>query len=252
MASEEDQRLHNVGVAALAAVAQNPHAVNEESGSLLTSEVVNAMTGSSMSPNPSTFFQNDSHQFPNARRMNYAAHLDPESAPAEPVIFSPRSWTGSDVSDLSLDTTVQQLIERTAPWQNIATIECDFGSGDDLSGDMVLDFDPVFEGNHTSPSTIPDDDLEDLIRFYPDEEEFYYRRHTPYARAGSPMMDEVNLDEFYARVSYDATDANPPQPPVNPGVGPFTIGDDQLEAAALHPETIVHTTSMFQLLIGKI
>ncbi|KAJ5899998.1 hypothetical protein N7495_004742 [Penicillium taxi] len=40
-----DQRLRNVGVAALAAVSQYPRAVNEENSSFLVSEVVNAVTG---------------------------------------------------------------------------------------------------------------------------------------------------------------------------------------------------------------
>lgn len=244
--SEEDQRLHNVGVAALAAVAQYPHAVNEESSSLLMSEVVNAMTGSARPPNPSTSrsFQDESHLFSNVGRTNYAAQFDPESVPVEPAIFSPR--TDSDVSDLNLDINVQQLIERTAPWQTMATLESNYLSqDDDMSRDMGLTYEPLFEGNHSSPSTIPDDELADLIRFYPGEEEFYHQRHAPYTRAGSPMMDEVNLDAFYATVSYNATDPNLPQAPVNPGAVPFPLGDDQLEAA-LHPETIVHTTSMFQ------
>ncbi|KAJ5218086.1 uncharacterized protein N7498_000185 [Penicillium cinerascens] len=240
IASDEDQRLHNVGVAALAAVAQYPHAVNEESSSWLVSDVVNAITGSAMPPNPSTprSFQNESHLFSNVGRTNYAAQFDPESVPIESAIFSPR--TDSDVSDLNLDITVQQLIERTASWQTMATIESNYDSqDDDMLRDMGLTYDPLFEGNHSSPSTIPDDELADLIRFYPGEEEFYNQRHAPYTRAGSPMMDEVNLDAFYATVSYNATDPNLPQAPGN---FPFPLSDDEIEAT-LHPETVVHTTT---------
>jgi len=250
MASEEDQRLHNVGVAALAAVAQYPNAVNEESGSLLMSEVVNAMTGSAMPPDPSTSrpFHGNSHLFSNIGRMNFTAHSDPENMAVEPVIFSPRSRTGSDVSDVNLDTSVQQLIERTAPWQAIATIESNYYSGDgDVSRGMVLDYDLIFEENHLSPSIMSDDDLEDLIQFYPDEEEFFHQRHTPYPRAGSPIMDEVNLDEFYTTVNYNATSSSLPQAPGDTEAGQFPLDGDQLEAAALHPETVVHTTSMMHL-----
>ncbi|KAJ5140872.1 hypothetical protein N7448_004280 [Penicillium atrosanguineum] len=243
MASEEDQRLHDFGVAALAAVAQHPHAVNEESGSLLMNEVVNAMTGGALPPNPSALrlFQDDSLQFPNSRRMNFAASFIPESVPVEPVAFSAGPQIVSEASDLNVDISVQQLIERAAPSHSIADAESNYYSeDDDMSGDNALDFEPGFEGNHSSPWADPDDDLEDLIRFYPDEEEFYHWQHTPYTRTDSPMMGEVNLDEFYATVSYSATDPSLPQTPANPGPGPIPLSEDQPE---VHPETIVHTAT---------
>ena len=246
-ASEEDQRLHDVGVAALAAVAQYPHAINEESGSLLMNEVVNAMTGGALPPNPSALrpFQDGSPQFPNSRWMNYASSFFPESVPADPVIFSPGPQMVSEASDLNVDISVQQLIERAAPSHDIAT----YSEDDNMSRDDALDFEDGFEGNHTSPSTDPNDELEDLIRFYPDEEEFYHWRHTTNTRASSPKMDEVNLDEFYATVSYSATDPSLPQTPANPGPGPFPPSEDQPE---VHPETIVHTASMSLFYLAEV
>lgn len=252
MASEEDQRLHDVGVAALAAVAQYPHAVNQESGSLLMTEVVNAMTGGALPPDPSTLqhFQEGTHRVPNVSGTNRATPFIPERVSVEPVIFSPGSRIVSDVGDSNMEISVQQVTE--APSQNFATVvRNDFSEDDDMSDDITFDLEPVLHGNHPSPSIDLNDELEDLIRFYPDEEEYYHQRYKPYTHAGFPMMDEVNLDEFYATVNYSVTDPSLPQIPANPGPGPLPLSEDHGE---VHPETIVHTasTSRFYLSQSKL
>lgn len=249
MTSEEDQWLHNVGVAALAAVAQYPRAVNEESGSLLVSEVVNAMAGGAPSlhqsdPRP---LQAEVDSFQNLAVMHYATHSDADSLPAGPAVLSPRSRTGSEVSDLNLENTVQELIRRTSTWQHVVTIESDSDSQyDNLPREMVVDYEPVFEDHHTSLSTISDDDLEDFIRFYPGEEGYYHQRNEPDS-SREAFMHDVDIDEFYYSVNYGVTDTNLPQAPGTPIVGPFPIGDDQPEPVGLHPESIIHTTSGFLL-----
>jgi hypothetical protein len=249
MASEEDQRLHDVGVAALAAVAQYPHAVNQESGSLLMTEVVNAMTGGALPPDPFTLqhIQEGSHQLPNVSGTNHARPFIPERVSAEPVIFSPGSRIFSDVGDSNMDISVQQV--TVAPSNNFATVvRNDLSEDDDMSDDLSFDLEPVWDGNHPPPSIDSNDELEDLIRFYPDEEEYYHQRYKPYTRAGYPMMDEVDLDDFYATVNYSVTDPSLPQIPANPGPGPLPLSEDHGE---VHPETIVHTASTSRFSVSQ-
>lgn len=236
--AQEDQRLHNVGMAALATVGQFPHAVNEESGSLLVSEVVNAVNGGGVS----------SHQFAMRDQdveggfiTGYAGMVyslsDAESVSEEPGLFSPRPWAGSDVSGFTPRYTVQELIERAA-MQNMARVEMDSDSDGGIGWrEMNLDYEPVLGESHTSPSTNPDDELEDFIRFYPGEAEYHQRRNDWLSRRES--IGDVDLDEFYDRVHYGPIDVQPGTPPM----GPFPTGDDQPEPG-LHPESIIHTASM--------
>lgn len=100
-------------MAALAAVAQYPHAVNQESGSLLVSEVVNAMSSGAVSPHHFNAQPQDTPQdfFSNHTGLVYF-HPDTDAVTEESGLFSPRPWNGNDVSGL-LRGTHQQLIERT-------------------------------------------------------------------------------------------------------------------------------------------
>lgn len=240
MASQEDQRLHNVGMAALATVGQFPHAVNEESGSLLVSEVVNAVGGGAVSSHPFAVRDQD----PEGNIITgYAGMVysfsDVESDSEDPGLFSPRPWTGNDVSGLTPRYTVQELIERAAI-QSTAMVERDSDSEDDYGWkDMAVDYEPAFGASHNSPSTNPDDELEDFIRFYPGEAEYHQQRlGGELSRRAS--MGDVDLDEFYDRVHYGPIEAPAPE---TPPMGPFPTGDDQPEPA-LHPESIIHTASM--------
>lgn len=241
MASEEDERLHNVGVAALAAIAQYPHAVNEESNSLLVSEVVHAMTGRSMPlyhPHNSHLTHGDQVQSPlNSGNMFSPLPLSPpsdgNSVPSRSNALSPLS---QDEIDIDMEGIVQDLIERTATWPNIATI----ANESDPEKDLVMDYDPEFEDHtlpHSSPSTTPDDEFEDFLRFYPDEEEYY--RDENESRSPEAAMHEVDLDEFYHTINYDTQDVDIPEVPGTPAMGPFP-GVDELDA---HPPSIIHTTT---------
>ncbi|KAJ5455584.1 uncharacterized protein N7458_003848 [Penicillium daleae] len=241
MAAQEDQRLHNVGVAALAAVAQYPRAVNDESGSFVVHQVVNAVTGGT-----SSFYR------PGAALMEVEGNA---SDPSADRIYSTQSgvnsflYTSEDQSldsetsesDMDMESIVQDLIERTATWQNIATI-----AGQNDHKDMVMDYDSVLEEDNPSPSTIPDDDLDDLLRFYPDEEEYYHQHiagHSPHETA----MHDVNLDEFYQTISYEPTNPTPPQVPAVapefPPAGPLPVDNIPEEEPDWHPASIIHTTT---------
>lgn len=237
MASEEDQRLHNVGVTALAAIAQYPHAVNEESNSLLVSEVVHAMTGRSMPlyhhhNSPSTLGDqvhpplNSGNQF---SPLPFSPPSDGEGVTSRSNALSPLS---QDEIDIDMEGIVQDLIERTATWPNIATIV----NESDPEKDLVMDYDPEFE-DHTSPSTTPDDEFEDFLRFYPDEEEYYRDENESWSPEAA--MHDVDLDEFYHTINYDTQDVDIPQVPGTPAMGPFP-GVDELDA---HPPSIIHTTT---------
>lgn len=237
MASEEDQRLHNVGVAALAAIAQYPHAVDEESNSLLVSEVVHAMTGRSIPRyhhhHPHSTLSDQVHSSLNPGNhfspLSFDALSDGDSVPTGSNTLSPHS---SDDTDIDMEGIVQDLIERTATWPSIATIV----NESDIEKDMVMDYDPEFE-DHTSPSTTPDDEFEDFLRFYPDEEEYYREENEP--RSPEAATHEVDLDEFYHTINYDIQDVDIPQVPGTPPTGPFP-GVDELDA---HPPSIIHTTT---------
>lgn len=240
MPSQEDQRLHNVGMAALATVGQFPHAVNEESGSLLVSEVVNAVSGGGDS----------SHQFAMRDQdveagfiTGYAGMVyslsDAESVSEEPGLFSPRPWTGSDVSGFTPRYTVQELIERAAI-QNMARVEMDSDSDGEVGWrDMAVDYEPVLGERRASPSTNPDDELEDFIRFYPGEAE-YHQQQNDWRLSRRESIGDVDLDGFYDRVHYGPIEV---QAPGTPPMGPFPTGDDQPEPG-LPPESIIHTASM--------
>ncbi|OOQ81590.1 WD repeat protein [Penicillium brasilianum] len=242
MAAQEDLHLHNVGVAALAAVAHYPHAVNEESGSFIVNQVVNAVTDG-----PSSFHRGagimevgGNTSEPSAGRL-YSPLSGADSFPSA----SEDSSSGSETSesDLDMESIVHDLIERSATWQNIATIT---GQNDQAWKDMVMDYDSVPEEDHPSPSTVPDDDLNDLLRFYPDEEDYYHK----YIAGDSPRetaMHDVNLDEFYQTISYEPTNPTPPQIPALapefPPAGPLPVDNPPEGEAEWHPASIIHTTT---------
>jgi len=227
--SEEDQRLHNVGVAALAAIAQHPHPVNEESHSLLVSEVVQAMTGSSMSLYHHSHSPLGDQLFSSPDPERYlSAFFDGNSMPSTSDALSPLS---QNEFDMDMEGTVQGLLGRATAWPNIRRI----ANESDIEKDM-MDYDSVFE-DHTSPSTTPDNEFEDLIRFYPDEEEFYRQEIAP--ESSETRLHEVNLDEFYESVHYDSGDVDLSQAPGTPPMGPFP-GVDDLDA---HPPSVIHTTT---------
>ncbi|KAJ6103467.1 hypothetical protein N7486_005894 [Penicillium sp. IBT 16267x] len=236
--SEDDQRLHNVGIAALAAVSQYPHPMNEESNSFLVSEVVGAMT-SSTRPG-----------FHHPQSMGLDTDWDSSETDHQGGVYlgagnsmsesesSSRSPPSDD--DMEMDSIVNDLIERTATWENIATIE----NGDahaNLREDMVMDYEPPFMDRASSPSSGSDDDLEDLLKFYPGEEA--YLRQRKEARSPVASMHDVNLDEFYDHVTYDDPEVDVPQPPgdTTPPVGPLTA--EAQEATETHPPSIIHTTT---------
>ncbi|KAJ5085239.1 hypothetical protein N7532_010010 [Penicillium argentinense] len=232
MASEDDRRLHDVGVAALAAIAQYPHSVNDQSHSLLVSEVVHAMTGSSIPIHQ--------HSFPHSPLLE-TIHSPPDGDPSPPMQFDANSMPSESEAlsplsqsdfDLDMEGIVQDLIERTASWPNIATIM----NESDIEKDMVMDYDPSFE-DHTSPSTTPDDDFEDFIRFYPDEEEYY--RQENLASSPEATMRDVNFEEFYQPVDYEAAEVGLPEAPGTPPMGPFPGEEDP----DVHPASIIHTTT---------
>lgn len=244
MPSEDDERLHNVGVAALAAVSQYPHPVNEGSDTFLVSEVVNAVRDRPPrfnQPQPQFYgsYGDDGDGFAGPQYQHHLTHDAADSLPSEAEMTSRSRDSDSDVE---MNSVVQDLIDRTAPWQHIATISDLHNHGDNRK-DMVMDYDPVFEEDYTSPSSGPDDDLDDLIKFYPGEEEYLRQRNSP--RSPEMSMHDVNLDEFYRRVEYAPPDVNMGMTQFQddsaaPG-GP--ILDEQTQPTEQHQAALVHTTS---------
>lgn len=210
MASQDDQRLRDVGVAALAAVSQYPHPVNEESGSFLVSQVVGAVTGNSrprFEYPDSTIFggtEAESSGTDQQRQPLGVGAFDTESSMISDSDSSSRSPVHN--GDVDMESVVHELIERTVSWHNTATIASAHDYGDQQQ-DLVMDYEPTFEDySSSSPSSGSDDDIEDLIKFYPNEERYLRQYHSSHV-SESPASD-VNLDEFYTPVDYDPFDAN--------------------------------------------
>lgn len=242
MASEDDRRLHDVGLAAMAAVSQYPHAITEENNSLLVSEVVRAVTGNTFhSPySNSPAFETDVESFSHGAGPLHSAESDIDSMPSGSEALS--SGTQTTDNGVDMESIVRNLIERTATWQHMATVAND-GDNGNLHKEMVMDYDSSFEEEYTSPSSGPDDDLEDLLRFYPGEEEYYHQRNAPHSP--DTAMDDINLDEFYQNINYETVNVNlsqPPEPPVPPE-GP--LGAD----TELPGPSVLHTTSTVCLIL---
>ncbi|KAJ5290931.1 hypothetical protein N7478_000182 [Penicillium angulare] len=207
MASQDDQRLRDVGVAALAAVSQYPHPVNGESGSFLVSQVVGAVSGNSrprFEHADPTVFGTEAESSGTDQQRQHLGAFDTESSMISESESSSRSPVHN--GDVDMESVVQELIERTVSWHNTATIASAHDYGDQQK-DLVMDYEPTFEDySSSSPSSGPDDDIEDLIKFYPGEEKHLRQYHSSHV-AEAPAHD-VNLDEFYTPVDYDPFDAN--------------------------------------------
>lgn len=230
--TEVDRRLHDVGVAALAAVAQFPHAVNSPSDSFLVSEIVNAVT-SSGSP-------------PDFRTMHSGASLVPGPLPGHlpPAVATsvtrPEFGFGANPgADVNMGTIARDLMSRTTGQRN--TVIAPDTEGSDYHQDTVMDYDsPTMEDN---PSPSPNnDELEDFLQFYPDEEEYYYKRkQRPMHEA---EMIDYDLDDFYTSINYEDLEVDLPQTlgvsVADPLENHFA---DPLELPGPHPASIIHTSS---------
>ncbi|KAF9242744.1 hypothetical protein DTO013E5_5731 [Penicillium roqueforti] len=222
MTSEIDRRFHDVGVAALAAVSQYPRALDTALGdSFLVSEVVNAITSAGSPPD---------HR-----------HLDPVGPmPVQWGNFQPTPSAGpvfvfgaNPSGNTGMDTSVRDLINRTAGGQNIAIApDSDIGDG---QKDMVMDYQSATMEDKPSPAATSDDELEDFLQFYPDEEEYYYERMD--RPTHEPQMPDCNLDDFYNSISYEDIEVDHPNVPM----GNYT--DGQMDFAGPHPASIIHTST---------
>ncbi|KAJ5818817.1 hypothetical protein N7474_004408 [Penicillium riverlandense] len=238
MPSEHDQHLHDVGVAALAAISQDVHPVNQQSGSSLVSEVVNAVTEGSSRNSP----------------LNTSGTVEPSSIFSTPRLYP----TGVESNDLSpapevnsagsqtptgnanMHAVVQELIGRTAAWPSAVIVE-DIENNSPRN-EMVMDYEPAtVEETYDSPSSLSDDDLEDFIRFYPDEEYYYrsQRAHRPPLATG-----DIDLDDFYRRINYDTTLPSGLPSVITQTVPDIPDIDEPLPTApGVHPPSIIHTTT---------
>ncbi|KAJ5917269.1 hypothetical protein N7466_010823 [Penicillium verhagenii] len=236
--SEDDRRLHNVGVAALAAVSQYPHAMNEDNSSFLVSEVVSAMTGSAQSAfhNPQSMALETDEDSSETDHQG-GVYLEAESSMSEP---DPSSSSAPSDHDMQMEGIVNDLIERTATWQNTATIASEH-SHPNMHKDLVMDYDFPFEDYTSLCSSGSDDEMEDLLKFYPGEEVYFQRKQT---RSPEGSIHDVDLDEFYDHVTYDDPDleVEPPQLPQDP-IAPGPIPEESLEDMETHPASIIHTTT---------
>lgn len=233
MASDVDRHLHDVGVAALAAVSQFPHAVNDQSGSFLVSEIVNAVTSAGSPPDFRFLDPGSSSMF----GQGFHPSQSGSHTPAGPVAhFGQGPLPGGDVN---IQAAVRDLIRRTAGRQDIPLAD---NTDVESQKDMVMDYEstPI----ETSPSTFSetDDELEDFIRFYPDEEQHYKLRKQRSTHHDTEMVD-YDLDDFYKTINYEDIDVDLPE---SLGV---TVSDptethfaEQPEAGP-HPASILHTSS---------
>jgi hypothetical protein len=234
MTSEIDRRLHDVGVAALAAVSQYPRAVDNAHGDLMVSEVVNAVTSAGGPPDYGNLDSGVSLLPGHRGRFQQSAMGGTPSA-------GPGFAFGSNPSgDVDMETIVRDLLHRTGGRQNIAIApDSDF---EEAQKDMVMDYESATMEDKPSPSSTSDDELRDFLRFYPDEEEYYYQREArPTQEAEMPDCD---LDDFYNSISYDDIDVDLPQTiglSITEPLGNYT--EDQMDFGGPHPASIIHTSS---------
>lgn len=241
MATEENRHF-----TALAAVVHHPSTTNEGGSFTITeNQVVNAVTAAV----PSSILQPDARLV----EMNSLRHISsfegarsrlhgPDSPPMEMDQGSLSSM--SDGDDVEMDRIVQNLLGQTTRWSSIATVA---NNGTTCHEDMVMDYDSSLAEDNPSPLTIPDDELKDFLRFYPDEEDYFYRNVAGYSQRESTWHD-VNLDDFYQAITYESTISDPPQIPV-PAPEFATAGIDPLDnppedETDWHPASFVHTTSI--------
>ncbi|KAJ5781093.1 hypothetical protein N7457_006253 [Penicillium paradoxum] len=225
--TEVDRRLHDVGVAALAAVAQFPHAVNSHSDSFLVPEIVNAVTSTGSPPHFSG---------PSLQPANQHFH----EPPAAPTLSDPAFVFGSDLGgDVNMESSVQNFIHRTAGRHSIS-IAPD-SNIDDYQKDMLMDYEsPTMEDN---PAALlaTSVELEDFLRFYPDEEEYYYKRKERPTHEADVV--EYDLDDFYNTINYEDLEVDP-QPTGASVPDPFENHfADPLELPGPHPASIIHTST---------
>ncbi|EPS31465.1 hypothetical protein PDE_06420 [Penicillium oxalicum 114-2] len=240
MATEENRHF-----TALAAVVHHPSTTNEGGSFTITeNQVVNAVTAAV----PSSILQPDARLV----EMNSLRHISsfegarsrlhgPDSPPVEMDQGSLSSM--SDGDDVEMDRIVQNLLGQTTRWSSIATVA---NNGTTCHEDMVMDYDSSLAEDNPSPLTIPDDELKDFLRFYPDEEDYFYRNVAGYSQRESTWHD-VNLDDFYQAITYESTISDPPQIPV-PAPEFATAGIDPLDnppedETDWHPASFVHTTT---------
>jgi hypothetical protein len=233
MASEVDRHLHDVGVAALAAVAQFPRAVNNQSDSFIVSEVVNAVTSAGSPPEPRIL--NSGFSLLSGRRGSHQQAGTGASAGPEFVFGS--SLGGGDVN---VETIIENFIQRTEARQNVAFAT---NSGyEDCQKDIIMDYESATMEDAASPLQTSDDELEDFLQFYPDEEEYYYRlKKRP---APDAEMADYDLDDFYNSINYEELEMDLPQTLGVSMADPFENHfADPLELPGPHPASIIHTSS---------
>jgi hypothetical protein len=238
MASDVDRHLHDVGVAALAAVSQFPHAVNDHTGSFLVSEVVNAVTSAGSPPD---FRLLDSGGSFLSGRAFYPAPSVSHTPAGPDSGFGHGSPPGGDVN---MEETVQDLTQHNAGRQNIAiTHDSDIQS----QKNMFMNYESTTMEASPSPSE-SDDELEDFIRFYPDEEEYYnLRKQRP---THDVEMADFDLDDFYNTINYEDIDVDLPQS--LGGSIPDLIENhvaEQMEPEPHPAASIIHTSSKTHTII---
>jgi hypothetical protein len=228
LASDIDRHSHDVDVPALAAVSQFPHVVNEQGGSFLVSEVVNAVATSA------------SGSLPEFRLLDSGGSLLPDRSYDPTLLARPDFVFGHGLypgGDVNMEGSIQTLIHRTTGLHNIAIAQ---DSDIESQKDMVMDYESTTMEANPSPSE-SDDELEDFIRFYPDEEEHYnLRKQRP--MHDSEMLD-FDLDDFYNTINYEDIDVDLPQS-LGGSVHDLTENHvaEQTEPGP-HPASIIHTSS---------
>ncbi|KAJ5520937.1 hypothetical protein N7463_001390 [Penicillium fimorum] len=238
MTSEIDRRLHDVGVAALAAVSQYPRAENNaHNDSFMVSEVVNAVTGAGSPPDYYRHMESGSSLVPGHRGHFQHSGMGGTSSAGPEFVF------GSNPSgDVDMEAIVRNLIHHTASRQNIAVAPDHDVDIEDGHRDMVMDYESAIMEDTRSPESTSDHELEDFLQFYPDEEEYYYQRKNRPAHEAE--MPDCDLDDFYTSMSYEDIDLDLPQ---NIGLSisePLrNYADGQMEFPGPRPASIIHTST---------
>lgn len=237
--SEDDQRLREVGMAALAALAQNPP-LYEENEHGVVDQVVAAVTGINQPMFRSSIMDmetSDKNSESDVDGLSCPGSLETEdqahaSTPSDQDISGVRRVNNTSEYNIASDAEMDHLGQR---------IESELNT--------MMDYDSPRETSASSPASDLEENIEEMLRFYPGEEEFFRRRNPSLSGSQSTHPPRANLDlrDFYIRVHYDNIDPSHP----SHFEDPQAMAEPMNELDLIEAVPFLHTNSMFCLFLSS-
>ena len=251
--SEDDQHLREVGIAALAALAQNPP-LREEDEHVVVDQVVAAVSGNNQPRLQSSAIDMEtSDKTPDSDANRLRRLESPETDQENTNTSTPsdqgdtsvarrfaHSFGNSGDDDGASDTEMADTWQR--PNQRIETELNSLMLHRRTQNMPLMDYDATVETYASSPASGPEEDIEEMLKFYPGEEDYFRRRNPsiPGTQSTQAPRGNVDLGGFYSQAHYADTEDE------FEGLGPEdTMSDPDLVEAV----PFLHTNSMFYLFL---